>query len=101
MADRRELQAELEAILGSRNVYYNPPETVKITYPAIVYSKDRIEHVFANNAKYTNNKLYTIIFICKTPDNPVIDDVLKMPLSHHVRTYVADNLYHDVINVYY
>ena len=42
MASRIKLQAKLEELLGSRNVYYQPPETLKIEYPAIIYSKSRI-----------------------------------------------------------
>ena len=37
MADRKALQADLEQLIGSRNVYYQPPENVKMNYPAIVY----------------------------------------------------------------
>ena len=38
MANRLDLQALLEDLLGSRNVYYQPPESVKMNYPAIVYA---------------------------------------------------------------
>ena len=42
MGTRIELQSKLEELLGSRQVYYQPPETVKMEYPAIVYSKSNI-----------------------------------------------------------
>lgn len=40
---RIDLQYLLENILGSRHVYFQPPETVKMNYPAIVYSLDGID----------------------------------------------------------
>ena len=49
MASRPELQTKLEELLGNRNVYYQPPESVKIEYPAIVYSKIRIDTRSADN----------------------------------------------------
>ena len=40
MASRLELQDTLETILESRNVYFNPPESIKMNYPAIIYKLD-------------------------------------------------------------
>ena len=34
---RLELHALLVELLGSTNVYYEPPETLKMSYPAIRY----------------------------------------------------------------
>ena len=50
MTSRLELQAKLEELLGSEQVYYQPPESIKMSYPAIVYSKSRIETKKANNS---------------------------------------------------
>lgn len=43
MGTRLELQSKLVELLGSKHVYYQPPESVKIEYPAIVYSKTIFE----------------------------------------------------------
>ena len=56
MPSRLELQTLLEEILGSRNVYFQPPESVKMNYPAIVYSLDDIENSFANDGVYSSKK---------------------------------------------
>lgn len=101
MASRLELQNILEQILGSRNVYYQPPESTKLEYPAIVYSKDSIDKSFADNNGYIHNKSYEIIVIDKKPDNPVIDKILELPLSSFSRHYKSDNLNHDVIKLYF
>ena len=101
MASRLELQAKLETLLGSRNVYYQPPESLKMEYPAIRYSKSDISSRHANNTKYSNNTRYEIIVIDKKPDNDVIQKILELPLSSYERHYTADNLNHDVINLYF
>lgn len=101
MASRLELQTKLEELLGSRNVYYQPPESLKMEYPAIRYSKSDIESRHADDIKYSNFTLYEITVIDRKPDNSVIDKILFLPLSSFDRHYVADNLNHDVIKLYF
>jgi hypothetical protein len=101
MASRLKLQNELETLNGNKNVYYNPPASLNMSYPAIRYSKSRINSRFADNAAYTFTHCYEIIVINKRPDSPVIDKLLQMPYCTHDRTYTADNLYHDVFTLYY
>lgn len=101
MASRAELQKELETLLGSRNVYYQAPESVKMEYPAIRYIKSDIDTKFANDKAYLHKKKYEITVIDRKPDNPVIDKILAMPMSTFNRYYPAENLHHDVIILYY
>ena len=101
MSNRIDLQAALERILGSRNVYYQPPESVKINYPAIVYSRDDVDSKYANNKKYIHTDRYEIIVIDRKPDNAVIDKILELPCCSFNRHYTADNLHHDVLTLYY
>ena len=98
---RLELQSKLEELLGSRNVYYQPPASVQMTYPAIRYSKARIDSKYANNKKYLGKTLYDIVVIDPMPDNPVIEQILELPLSSYDRWYAADGLNHDSIKLYY
>ena len=101
MADRLDLQSLLEEILESRNVYYKPPESIKMQYPAIRYSKKKIQSVYANNSKYLMRDCYELIVISRSPDHPVIKKLLALPYCSYDRPYVADNLYHDVLTIYY
>ena len=101
MASRVELQTKLEELLGSRNVYYQPPESLKMEYPAIRYSKNKIESRHADGINYSNFTRYEIIVIDKKPDNDVINKIMELPLSSFERHYVSDNLNHDVINLYF
>lgn len=101
MAERLDLQSLLEELLGSRNVYYKPPESIKMQYPAIRYSKKKIESVHANDSKYLMRDCYELIVISRTPDHPVIKKLLELPYCSYDRPYIADNLYHDVLTIYY
>ena len=76
MGSRIELQTLLEELLGVKHVYYQPPESRKIEYPAIVYSKSNIQTKKANNKTYSKKTRYDITVIDRLPDNPVIDKLL-------------------------
>ena len=101
MGTRLELQSKLEELLGSRQVYYQPPETVKMEYPAIVYSKNSIWITNANGVKYSKINRYDITVISKKPDNPVLDRLLNLPYCSYDRHYVTDNLNHDTLSLYF
>ena len=101
MADRLDLQSKLEELLESRNVYYQPPESTKMQYDAIKYSKKDITSTYANNAKYSMMDSYELIVIAKRPDHPVIKKLLALPYCSYDRHYVADNLNHDVLTIYF
>lgn len=101
MASRIELQEKLEELLGSSNVYYQPPASVKMEYPAIRYSKKDVDKKSADNTAYTLTNCYEIIVIDRKPDNKVIEKLLALPMCSYDRSYKADNLNHDVLTLYY
>lgn len=101
MDNQDKLQTLLEGLLGSRNVYYQPPTSLLMKYPAIRYSKDDIESKYANNKSYNRRNRYEIIVIDELPDNKVIQEILDLPLSSFNRHYTQDGLNHDVITLYY
>lgn len=101
MQMRTVLQAKLEELLESTNVYYQPPETLKMDYPAIRYSKSDIMSTYADDTRYLGMNCYDIVVIDKKPDNPVIDKILELPYSSFDRHYVSDNLDHDIIRLYF
>lgn len=101
MASRLELHEELCKILGSKNVYYNPPASVKMKYPAIKYSRDDIDNRHANNAVYKQKTAYSVIVVDSDPENEAIETLSNRPLCKFSRHYVADNLNHDVFILYH
>ncbi len=101
MSNRTELQTLLENLLGSRNVYFQPPESIKLAYPCIVYKLDKADSTFANDKPYSNSKRYSVTLIDKNPDNVFVDKLLKLPMCSFDRTFSADNLNHYNFNIYY
>lgn len=101
MGSRLELQSLLESILGSRNVYYQPPESIKIKYPAIIYSRNDIDNNFADDIVYMQNHTYQIIVIDANPDSEIVDKISKLPMCRYNRHYTSDNLNHDVFILNY
>lgn len=100
-ARRLQLHSKFEELLGSKNVYYQPPASVHMVYPAIRYSKSRIDSNNANNKKYLNRTRYEVIVIDSVPDNPVIEKILELPYTSYDYHYPKDGLNHDVITLYY
>lgn len=101
MGTRLELQAKLEEALGCDHVYYQPPESKKIEYPAIIYSKANIDKVNANNTAYRLRTRYTVTVVDKRPDNVIIQEILLWPYCSYDRHYISDNLNHDTLTLYY
>lgn len=101
MNRREELHEILCEALGSRNVYFQPPESIKMQYPAIVYSRDDIDNNFANNSVYMQSLAYSVIVIDSDPDSEVVDKVSKLPRCQYDRHYKSDNLNHDMFTIYY
>lgn len=95
------MQTKLEELLGLKNVYYQPPKSISIEYPAIRYSKDNIDTKSANDSNYIVNNRYEIIVIDRRPDNPIIYKLLQLPMCRYERHYISDNLHHDVLTLYY
>ena len=101
MANRSELQSKLEELLGSRNVYFQPPESLKMQYPAIVYSRNPIENRFANNTVYKQSQAYQVTVIDKNPDSDLPQKLSRLPMCRHDRHFTSENLNHDVFTLYY
>ena len=101
MGSRMELHEELKVILGSGFVYFQPPESVKMHYPCIVYCLDDDNTKHADDNPYFNTKRYTITVIDKNPDSIIPDSLLILPLCRFNRFFTADNLNHWVFSLYY
>ncbi len=99
MAPRLQLHQLLENFVG--NVYFQPPTNVHLVYPCIIYSRDFAETRFADDLPYNFTMRYMITIIDPNPDSIIPAMVAKMPMSRFNRHYTADNLNHDVYNVYF
>jgi hypothetical protein len=101
VSKRQDLQNILVALLGSSNVYFQPPESIKLIYPCIIYRRDSARTIFADDSPYKNTKRYQITVIDGNPDSGIPDKVAKLPLCSYDRSFSADNLNHDVFNLFF
>jgi hypothetical protein len=101
MAPRSDLQNLLREILGSDNVYFQPPTNIKLTYPCIVYKRDLSQTNFADNSPYLNMTRYQVTVLDEDPDSAIPPKVAALPLCLFIRFYTADNLNHDVFNIFF
>ena len=95
------LQAKLEEILGNKNVYFQPPESLKLNFPAIVYKRSNIRNNFAGDNVYTQSYFYEITVIDKRPDSKISRSLSLLPKIKFDRSFTSDNLDHDVFTIYY
>ena len=102
MGTRIQLHEKFMGLFGSYNIYFQPPETIKLKYPAIIYDFDGFYTKPANDKKYVMENRYTVTFIHKDPDVHYEEDMFSMfPWCSFDRRFVNDNLYHDVYTLYY
>lgn len=100
--DRLSLHNKLLALLGTNQVYYNePPSTVKLEYPCIIYKLDDIPGVSANNKKYLGTRRYLITTIDRKPDPIVLNEILALEYSKFEDPFIANNLYHYVCSLHW
>ena len=99
---RLAFSAYLKEQTGVENVYFQPPESIKMRYPAIVYSISRVDNRFAENKQYLQFIAYQVIVIDKDPDSDIPEKLIEaFEEINFNRHYVADNLNHDVLILYY
>ena len=100
--DRRlDLHLILKNILGSNHVYFQPPPSVKITYPCIIYERSAINSTKADNMNYLNRVRYTVTLIGANPESNLVSELLKIPMCSYDRFFASDGLNHDVFSLYY
>lgn len=95
------LQGLLMEVLGSRNVYFQPPSNVQMQYPCIKYELDIFEKTYAENNMYQRSTRYQVTYITTKVDSDVPEKLLALPLCSFERFYTADNLYHYVYRIFY
>jgi hypothetical protein len=99
MGQRLQLHQLLETF--TENVYFQPPTNIQLKYPCIIYKRDFAETKFADDIPYNHRLRYAVTVIDRDPDSEIPSKVAAMPMSLFNRFYTADNLNHDVYNVYF
>lgn len=102
MDRRQKLHEELCEVLGTRNVYFQPPESVKLAYPCILYSLSNVPTWRADDRIYFHKNRYSLTVVSRDPDSKVHEKLMEhFKFCSFDRAYVADNLYHKALSLHY
>ena len=100
--ERAEFRDKLREFIGSDNTYFCPPETVKMTYPCVVYTPESPFVRRANNSPYKFQNAYSVTFISKDPEWIKPEEVLNaFKFCHWEREFISDQLKHWVFRIFY
>lgn len=87
------------------HVYFQPPESVRLSYPCIVYKLTDIRGRYADNKTYLEYREYQLTVIDRDPDSPLREAVIgclgNKFTGRFARPFVSDGLNHFVFTIYY
>ena len=102
LEQRLDLHEKLVSILGDpKHVYFQPPESVKLDYPCIIYRLTNFFKRYADNGRYISCRRYEITLITKDPDNDLVDKLVELPYCTFDRYFVSENLNHYIFLLYH
>lgn len=101
MARRQQLHDILRSISGVEKVYFQPPNGTQLVYPCIIYKRDAAETSFADNHPYRFTQRYEVTVLDRDPDSAIPGFVAALPMCVFNRHFPADDLNHDVFNLYF
>lgn len=99
MKRTQSLQVLLESI--TPNVYYEPPTSIQMKYPCIVYQRGSNSVQYGNNLPYRIDTRYILTVIDEDPDSEIIKEIERLPMCSFDRHFTSDNLNHDVFTLFY
>lgn len=92
---------ELLETVGVARVYYQPPESVRLVYPCIIFKLADIGKLYADNIMYKDLTRYEVQLITQSPDNPFIKRIVALPYCRFDRPFTSNNLYHYNYEIYH
>lgn len=105
MANRLKLDDEFRKL--TKYVYFQPPASVDLKYPCIIYHRDRNINYFADNKKYLSYQGYQVQVIDKDPDSKIVQKLIECPSDDlnikycvHANHYSQNNLNYDIFSVF-
>lgn len=100
MRTYRDLLHLLKKAVDHNRVYFQPPENLKIGYPAVIFHLSKIKLDHADDVPYKGAREYSVTLITNEPEPEVLDEILKIPYTTLDTTYTADGMNHFVFTTY-
>lgn len=101
MRSRLDMQEYLQQLLGSKNVYFQPPEGMRISYPAFIYNPSKRGDRFANNSRYLKRRSYFVQYVSPTYDERFVESILDQDYCSFDRYFAKDDLHHFNFTMFY
>lgn len=98
-AARLKLRSMLKEVFEGK-LYYQPPGGTTLEYPCIVYSKEDIGNVYADNYVFRQQHKFKFTYMDPNINNMLVDKLSKLPMCSFERYFANDNINHDVFIIY-
>lgn len=88
------LSSVMEKCGEEPHLYFQPPESVKLEYPCIIYHMRNLDSRYANDRPYKIDVGYDVMYITRSPISKVPVELVKLPSFRYDRYYTSNGLYH-------
>lgn len=100
MGSRLELHSELLSFCP--NVYFQPPSTLTMKYPCIVYAKNTKLNLYGSDVVHFSKQEYRVTVMDANPDSTIPDQIEKaLKYCSEYQRYTVNNLNHTILSLYY
>lgn len=99
-----QLRDQLYLVNNTKNVYYNPPSSIRMNFPCFRFELNNIDVKHADNKAYARKPRWAVTYISRNLED--IEVVSKQmldifPYCNFDTSFRADNLEHAVFNLYF
>lgn len=81
-------------------VYFQPPSSLGLKYPCIIYHRSKVINKRSNDSLYDVRTAYEITVVDQDPDSLLLQNIMELAYCEWNDHYVADNLNHDLFTIY-
>lgn len=88
---------------GLSKCYYDPPASIRMEYPCILFQLSSNYVLHADNMAYKSRFRWSVTIVdpVSTNGENYIAEMLALPYCAFDRHYATDNLHHYVFDIYY
>lgn len=91
----REILSKVMVDCGEEpKLYYQPPESMRLEYPCMIYHLKDMSSNYADNRPYMKLISFDITYVTRSPSSSVPVAMTDQSLMSFDRYYTADNLHH-------
>lgn len=83
-------------------MYFQPPESIKLKFPCIIYHKTGTHRVYSDNMLYLKKQKYQLTVVDEDPDSVIADDIVDaFEYCYITNYYNKDGLNHTTLTLNY